>query len=219
MQNSLQFFTTKVYGLMTGALLVSGLTAYFVSQTPALTSFVNQTGVFIVLLILQLVLVFVVSGLWQKLSSAVATFLMFAYAILNGVLLNYIFLAYDLGSVLTIFLASAAFFLILALIGATTKLDLTKLGNIALIGLIVTIVVSLVNLFLRNDLLSLILDAVVVLFFVGITMYDAQRIRQVSELGNRAEINRLAVPLALSIYLDFINIFIRLLSLFGRSRD
>jgi len=210
----------KVYLWMTLALAVSGLTAYYIAgNEQMLMSIYSNSVVFWVLIIAELGLVFTLSAAVNKLSFPVAACLFAGYSILNGVTLSFIFVAYTYTSIATTFFVTAGTFAAMAVVGSITKRDLSKMGSILLMALIGLIIASVVNIFLKNTMMDLIVSAIGVLVFVGLTAYDAQKIRQMMEVyGNdvNSQTQKLAVMGALTLYLDFINLFLYLLRFFGR---
>lgn len=221
-ETSLAACLTGVYWWMTFALIVSGLTAYMVGTSQELTKiFVKNPGVFLVLAIVEIVMVIGITAGINKLSAATATALFILYAAINGLTLSVIFLAYTMGSIAVTFAVTAGTFGFMALIGTVTKKDLTSLGNLLLMALFGLIIASVVNIFWTNETLYWICTYAGVLIFVGLTAYDAQKIKQMYlNAGTaNAETNRkIAVLGALSLYLDFVNLLLYLLRLFGRRR-
>ena len=139
------------------------------------------------------------------------------YSFVSGLTFASIFVYYAIDSIMLIFLVAAVIFAVMALIGYTTNVDLTKLGTYLFFGLIAVLVVALINIFLNNSMVAMIVSIICVLVFIGITAYDVQKIKMLENSGLPKE--NLAIYGALDLYLDFINLFIHLLSLFGRSRD
>lgn len=210
-----------VYGWMTFALALSGLCAWLVGTTPNLAKTLLTGGLFWVLVIAEFVLVIVISAMINKLSAATATALFIAYAALNGVTLGFIFIAYTLGSVAVTFLVTAGTFAAMAVIGTVTKIDLSKMGSILFMALIGLIIASVVNIFWANSTLYWIVTYAGVLIFVGLTAYDVQKIRKLcmAAEGEGFEATRkIAIIGALELYLDFVNLMIYLLRIFGRRR-
>jgi FtsH-binding integral membrane protein len=210
----------QVYLWMTLGLALTGATAFFVASTDSIKQviFGNQI-VFWGLVIAELGLVFVISGLISRLSAAAATGLFFLYSALNGLTLASIFLVYNLGSIAGVFLITAGTFGVMSLYGITTKTDLTKIGNLLFMALIGMVIAGLVNIFIGSSVLSLIISVIGVVVFTGLTAYDAQRIKEMSTAALDGESEgKIAVLGALSLYLNFINLFLSLLRLFG-SRD
>lgn len=175
-------------------------------------------GFFPIVLIIEVVVVLLFSLLFKKLSPTAVTILFFVYAAVNGVSLSTIFFAYELNSIIAIFFISAAVFLIFALLGKYTKFDLTKIGNIALMALFACIAVSIINLFLGNDFIEYVLDWVILVLFFGITAYDVQKVKYLAE-SEAMDKEKIHIYAAMQVYLDFINIFLRILSIFGKRRD
>lgn len=210
----------KVYLWMTLALVVSGLSAYYVAgnEQLLLTLFSNSATLWI-LIIAELGLVFTLSAAINKLSFPVAACLFAGYSILNGVTLSFIFLAYSMTSIATTFFVTAGTFASMAIIGTITRRDLTKIGSLLFMALIGLIIAGVVNIFLHNSMMDLIVSAIGVLIFVGLTAYDAQKIKQQMEAYGtevNSQTQKLAILGALSLYLDFINLFLYLLRFFGK---
>ena len=170
------------------------------------------------LIIGEFALVFGVSAAINKLSLTTATLMFILYSVINGALLSYIFLAYTASSVATVFFITAGTFAAMAIVGYTTKTDLSSMGKILFMALIGLIIATIVNLFIKSSGFTLILSYVGVLIFVGLTAWDSQKIKQMllqaPDAGEGAQ--KLALLGALTLYLDFINLFIYLLRIFGR---
>ena len=209
----------KVYVWMTLALVITGFTAYGVANSPGILQaiYTNQI-LFWGLIIAEFALVFGVSAAINKLSLTTATLMFILYSVINGALLSYIFLAYTASSVATVFFITAGTFGAMAVVGYTTKTDLSSMGKILFMALIGLIIATIVNLFIKSDGLTMILSYVGVLIFVGLTAWDSQKIKQMllqaPDAGEGAQ--KLALLGALTLYLDFINLFIYLLRIFGR---
>lgn len=209
----------KVYVWMTLALVITGLTAYGVATSPGILQaiYTNQI-LFWGLIIAEFALVIGVSAAINRLSLSMATLMFILYSVINGALMSYIFLAYTASSVATVFFITAGTFAVMAFIGYTTKTDLTSMGKILMMALIGLIIATIVNLFVKSSGFTLILSYVGVLIFVGLTAYDSQKIKemlmQAPDAGEGAQ--KLALLGALSLYLDFINLFIYLLRIFGK---
>ena len=210
----------NVYLWMCGALTITGLVAYYVASNPSVmySLFSNQM-VFYGLIIAEFVLVVALTAAINKISALTATLMFLVYSVINGLTLSAIFVIYTMGSIATTFFVTAGTFGIMAIYGSVTKTDLTKIGNICFMGLIGIIIAALVNIFLKNSMMDMIISIVGVLVFVGLTAYDTQKIKQM--LWN-AEVNdttqKLAVLGALTLYLDFINLFLHLLRLLGNRK-
>lgn len=210
----------KVYVWMTLALIITGITAYGVANSPGVlqTIYSNQI-LFWGLIIAEFALVIGVSAAINKLSLTVATLMFVLYSVINGALLSSIFLVYTQSSIATVFFITAGTFAAMAFIGYTTKTDLSSFGKYILMALIGVIIATLVNtFFVKSSVFDLILSYAGVLIFVGLTVYDSQKIKrmleQAPDAGEVAQ--KYALLGALSLYLDFINLFIYLLRIFGR---
>jgi len=209
----------KVYIWMTLALVITGFTAYGVASSPGLLQKITEQPIlFWGLIIAEFALVFGVSAAINRLSLTTATLMFILYSVINGALMSYIFLAYTASSITTVFFITAGTFGVMALIGYTTKADLSSMGKILFMALIGLVIATLVNVFVKSDGLTLILSYVGVLIFVGLTAWDSQKIKQMllqaPDAGEGAQ--KLALLGALTLYLDFINLFIYLLRIFGR---
>ena len=209
-------FLTMSFVWMFLALLVSAAAAAFVFTNSRALELVLQN--FFLLIIAELVFVFAISLGINRLGAMPALALLFAYALLNGLTMAVIVMAYTSESVLAAFLGASAIFGGAALYGVATKRDLTKLGGILFMGLIGLIVMSIVNIFVGGSQLSWIIGVVGVVIFTGLTAYDVQRINNggLSWIKTR---EAASVVGALALYLDFVNLFLMLLRVFGSSRD
>ena len=209
----------KVYVWMTLALVITGFTAYGVATSPGILQaiYTNQI-LFWGMIIAEFALVIGVSAAINRLSLTMATLMFILYSVINGALLSYIFLAYTASSIAMVFFITAGTFGAMAFIGYTTKTDLTKMGKIVMMALIGLVIATIVNLFIKSSGFTMILSYIGVLVFVGLTAYDAQKIKQMllqaPDAGEGAQ--KMALLGALSLYLDFINLFIYLLRIFGK---
>ena len=209
----------KVYVWMTLALIITGFTAYGVATTPSvLQAIYGNQILFWGLIIAEFALVLGVTAFINRLSLTTATLLFILYSVINGALMSYIFLAYTRSSVSIVFFVTAGTFATMAAIGYFTKTDLSSMGKILFMALIGLIIATVVNVFLKSDGLTMILSYVGVLIFVGLTAWDSQKIKNmlleapdVSE-----ETQKIALLGALTLYLDFINLFIYLLRILGK---
>ena len=211
----------KVYTWMALALVITGVTAYGVATTPSLIEAIVMNRVlFWGLVIAEFGLVFGISGMLHKLSLATATLMFIAYSVINGALLSVIFIVYTMDSIGMVFFITAATFGVMALIGYTTKTDLTKMGSILFMALIGLIIATVVNMFVHSSGLQLIISYAGVLIFVGLTAYDTQKIKQMLYEQDSADesAQKLALVSALSLYLDFVNLFIYLLRILGNRK-
>lgn len=206
---------SKTFLWMCFGLLVTFATGYFVSTSDVMLNNIYNGSGYIIFVIVELVLVFVLSARVMKMKPTTAKVCFLLYSFVSGLTFASIFIYYAVSSIIYIFLAAAITFAIMALIGYTTKLDLTKIGSYLLFALIAAILVSFINIFLNNSMIYLIVSVVCVLIFIGITAYDVQKIKNLEHSGLPEE--NLAIYGALDLYLDFINLFIHLLSIFGRS--
>ena len=204
------------------ALVITGVTAYGVATTPSLLiAIVTNKALFWGLIIAELALVFAVSGAINRLSLATATLLFVIYSVVNGATLSVIFLAYSMPAIIQTFFITAGTFGVMALVGYTTKTDLTSLGKLLFMALIGLVIATVVNMFVGSTGFDYILSYVGVLIFVGLTAYDTQKIKQMCMQAPDAgeHMQKLALLGALSLYLDFINLFLYLLRIFGNNKD
>ena len=211
----------KVYVWMSLALLITGMTAYYVATSPTiLTAILTNQILFWGLIIAELVLVFTVSAAINRLSLTTATLLFLLYSVINGATMSFIFLLYTMSSIATVFFIAAGSFATMAVIGYTTKKDLSSMGKFLFMGLIGIIIATLVNLFIKSDGLTMILSYAGVVVFVGLTAWDSQKIKQMLMQANDVDegTQKIALLGALSLYLDFINLFIYLLQILGKRR-
>lgn len=215
---------SRVYLWMTLGLVLTTVVSMWVLNTPAvLNFFFSRPLALIGLFVAQIALVIALVAAIQKLSSAAAAALFFLYAALNGITLSSIFMVYDIGTITMAFGVTAVVFVLLSIVGITTKQDLTRWGPILLFGLIGIIIATVVNMFLRSSALDLIITYAGVLIFMGLIVFDTKYIKQMTH--NAAAqgdvelvISRLSIIGALKLYLDFINLFLFLLRLLGRNR-
>lgn len=208
----------KVYLWMSMALLVTGLVAYYVaSDLQLLHAIFGTRGVFTGLIVAELALVIGLSAAINRISALVATLMFLAYSVLNGVVLSSIFVVYDLGSIATTFFITAGMFGGMALVGFFTKKDLSSMGRILYMAVWGLILALVVNLFLKNTMFDMLVSFAGVIIFAGITAYDSQKIKALLlDAPETEQSQKLAVIGALSLYLDFINIFLYLLRFFGK---
>lgn len=212
----------KVFIWMALALVITGVTAYGVATTPSLLiAIVTNKALFWGLIIAEFALVFAVSGAINRLSLATATLLFVLYSVVNGATLSVIFLAYSMPAIIQTFFITAGTFGVMALVGYTTKTDLTSLGKLLFMALIGLVIATVVNMFVGSTGFDYILSYVGVLIFVGLTAYDTQKIKQMCMQAPDAgeHMQKLALLGALSLYLDFINLFLYLLRIFGNNKD
>ena len=212
----------KVYTWMTLALVITGVTAWGVAHSPAILQMIMTNKIlFLCLLFAELILVWSVSAAINRLSLTTATLLFVLYSVLNGVTMSFIFLAYTYESVTNVFLITAGTFAAMAFFGYFTKTDLSSIGRILFMALIGLIIATLVNIFVKSSGFGMILNYLGVLIFVGLTAWDTQKIKNMlsmaEDTGETAQ--KVALMGALSLYLDFINLFIHLLRIMGNNRS
>lgn len=218
-------FLANVFMWMSGALATSALFAWVFASNPYLMSFlVGERGMTIfgyAVMFSPLLLVLALSFGWQRFSLPVIMGIFIAYAVLTGISLSFIFLLYTLGSIATVFLIASAMFGTMAVLGYTTQTDLTSFGSLMRMALFGIIIAVVVNWFLNSDTLSYIISVISVLVFTGLTAYDVQKLKHIGMSGNSdgMTMRKVAILGALELYLDFINLFLALLRLFGNRRD
>ncbi|RXP44819.1 Bax inhibitor-1/YccA family protein [Lutibacter sp. HS1-25] len=211
-------FMSKVYSWMTGALLITGLVAYYVASSPELINLiVGNKILFFGLIIAEIACVGYISARINKITAQTATGLFVGYSVLNGLTLSMIFLIYTASSIATTFFIAAGTFGIMSFYGYYTKRDLTSIGNLAFMALIGLIIASVVNMFLQSEMMYWITTYAGILIFVALIAYDTQKIKEMNIIGNEGteEDKKEAILGALSLYLDFINLFLYLLRIFG----
>jgi len=212
-------FMTKVYGWMTLALCITGITAFLTAINPEMVEllFSNSWTIWVLILGTFGLVGWLTIGI-QKMSASTATLVFLGYSLLNGLIFSSIFLTYTGGSIALTFFITAGTFGVMSAYGYFTKSDLTSIGNIAIMLLIGVIIASLVNMFMKSEMLFWIISYAGVAIFVALTAYDTQKIKEMNIIGNEgtAEDRKEAIVGALTLYLDFINLFLFLLRLFGR---
>ncbi|MCD4743556.1 MAG: Bax inhibitor-1/YccA family protein [Desulfobacteraceae bacterium] len=217
-------FLRSVYNWMTIGLALTGFTAYTVSQSPTLLNIIYGNPIIQILLFVGVLgLVFFLSSRIQKLSASTATTLFVVYATLMGVLLSYVFIRYTGTSIVSTFFICALTFGSFSVYGMVTKRDLTSLGSFMFMGLIGIIIASVVNIFIGSSVITMLISYIGVIIFVGLTAYDTQKLKEMSLTmpGNAtgAMVRKATIMGALTLYLDFINLFLMLLRIIGVSRD
>lgn len=224
LQASLAFpaLMRKVYLWMTLALVITAITAYGVATSPAAIQFIlGNRIVFFGLIIAEFALVFAVGGMINRLSITTATLLFTLYSVINGATLSIVLLAYTQESVTQVFFITAGTFAAMSAVGYLTKRDLSSVGRILFMALIGLIIATVVNIFWKNSGFMAILNYLGVLIFVGLTAYDTQKIKNMlltAEDGGEVG-QKMALLGALTLYLDFINLFLYLLRILGKARD
>ncbi len=215
-------FVSNVFSYMTIALLISGgVAAYFGLNESLFRSLMSVPGMMWILMLAPLAFVMIISFGFNKLSFPALLVIFLAYAATMGLSLSAIFVIFELGVIFKVFLITAGLFGTMAVLGYTTKTDLTAFGGILTMALIGIVIASLVNMFMGSETMDYIISCIGVLVFTGLTAYDVQKIKRIGagvEYGT-ATASKLALMGALSLYLDFVNLFIFLLRIFGRSSE
>jgi uncharacterized protein len=216
-----QRFMVRVYNWMTAGLGITGFMAFYISNSSAMMNIIFGNPIMpIALIITQIGLVFWLATRVMQMSASKATGVFMLYAGLTGITFSAIFMAYTTASIFSTFLVTAGTFGAMSLYGYTTKKDLTSWGSFLFMGLIGIIIASLVNMFMQSSMMHMIITYAGVLIFVGLTAYDTQKIKEMNILGNEGteEDTKEAIRGALTLYLDFINLFLMLLRLMGDRR-
>lgn len=213
-----------VYGWMAAALAVSGVVAWMIANAVVAGNMTLTPGLLMGCAIAELVLVLVLSAAVMKLTPAIAALLFVGYAALNGVTLSVLLLVYAKTTVQMAFFVAAGTFAAMAIVGTTTRRDLSGIGRYAVMALFGIVIATLVNFFMKSSGLDAILSYVAVAVFVALTAWDAQKVRMLANQEQNgtldsATINRLGILCALTLYLDFLNLFIYLLRILGRNRE
>ncbi len=222
-QTTERAFVANVFSLMSLALVISGVLAYWFGTTDLIgtirnTSTGSITGLGWVVMFAPLAFILVMNFGFNKLSYPALLAVYLGFSAVMGISISYIFLLYAMASIAKVFFITAGLFGTMAVIGYTTKTDLTKMGSMLMMALIGLVIASLVNLFMQSDTMSYVISCIGVLIFTGLTAYDTQKIKRIGagvEYGT-AEASKLAVMGATSLYLDFINLFMFLLRILGR---
>lgn len=220
-KTNVSIYLTRVYNWMAIALLATGLVAYYTASSPQMTNIIlGSKVVFFGIIIGELLLVIYLSKAIHKLSQSTAIMLFMLYAVLNGLTMSAIFLVYTSGSIASTFYITAGTFGVMSLYGYYTKRDLTSIGNLAFMALIGIIIASIVNFFFQSEMMGWIITYLGVAIFVGLTAYDTQKLKELGARGfeNGDSMERMAIMGALTLYLDFINLFLFLLRIFGDRR-
>ncbi len=217
-------FIRSVYNWMGLGLGLTAVVAMMVANSPTLLKIIfgNQL-IFFGLIIAELVMVFTIAGRIQRIQASTATSLFLIYSILNGATLSVIFLAYTRAVIANTFFVCAAMFVTSSVYAMTTKRDLTSWGSFLFMGLIGIVIASVVNLFVHSSAMSMIISYIGVIVFVGLTAYDTQKLKAMATdtaiISGSETARKGAIVGALALYLDFINLFLMLLQIFGGQRD
>ena len=206
----------RVYGHMGLAVLVSMIASMIVASSPALMAVLFGTGLKWIIMFAPLVAVLGMSLAYEKMSKSTIQILLYAFAVLMGVSFATIFVVFKIGSIVSAFMGGAILFGTLSFYGYFTKKDLSSWGTFLLVGLIAVILASIVNIFIGSSALAMTVSAIAILVFLGLTAYDTQRIREMVTYENDGKMEIMG---ALSLYLNFINIFLSLLQLFGNRNE
>ena len=215
----LRSYMLRIYNYMATGLGLTGLTAYFVAITPSLFNAIYGTPLYWIVALAPLGFVFYLSARLHKISFSTAQTVFWIFSGVMGLSMAYIFIAFTGASFARVFFITAGTFAGMSLYGYTTKKDLSGWGSFLFMGLIGIIIASIVNIFLKSPMLYYVISWIGVLVFVGLTAYDTQRIKEMYYASDHPEISgKKAIMGALKLYLDFINLFIMLLHIFGQRR-
>lgn len=221
-RSGLQTYMAQVYGWMTVGLLLTAFIAWYAAHSPAFIELLYTNRLFFFgLVIAQLAVVFVLSGLINRLSAGVMTTLFMLYSALTGLTLSSIFIVYTYSSIASTFVVTGGMFGVMSLWGYTTKRDLSGWGNMLFMALIGIILASLVNFWLKSEALMWAVTYIGVVVFVGLTAYDTQKLKNIGEqidVRDSSNLRKYSILGALTLYLDFINLFLMLLRIFGNRR-
>ena len=207
---------TKVFGWMALALGITALVSMLTIRTGLIKPILTNSIIFFGLIIGELAMVWILSGKIESMALGTAKLIFFSYAAVNGLTFSAIFIAYTGTSITTTFAITAGIFAFMAVYGYSTDQDLTSFGSFALMGIVGIIIASIVNIFLQSTMLYWIITYAGVILFTGLIAYDTQKIKNLAQSGRASE--KIAVLGALSLYLDFINLFIFLLRIFGKRK-
>jgi FtsH-binding integral membrane protein len=206
----------RVYGHMSVAVIISMLASLLVASSPAVMAVLFGTGLKWVVMFAPLVAILGMSLAYERMSKNTLQFLLYGFAVLMGLSFSTIFIVYQIGSIVSAFMGAAILFGTLSFYGYFTKKDLSSWGTFLIVGLIALIITSIVNIFIGSSVLAMTLSAIAIIIFLGLTAYDTQRIREMVTYENDGKAEVMG---ALSLYLNFINIFLSLLQLFGNRND
>ena len=207
---------TKIYGWMFIGLMISAITAYLVSTNGNMVYNIYKTGTYLILSIIEIGVCIWLSAGIRKMQITTARILFCLYSFLTGLTFSAIFIAFRIDSIVAIFALTSLIFAIMSLIGKFTTMDLTKISTILFTGLIVIIIASFINIFVGSQTFDLGIAVLGIIIFMGYIAFDVQKIKYIAQT---LEEDKASIICAFELYLDFINIFIKLLSLFGKNRD
>ena len=208
---------SKTFLWMFIGLFITFVTGYGVSHNETMIINIFKNSTYIILAIIELALVMFLSARVTKMNKTTARIFFILYSFISGLTFSSIFIVYEIISIIYIFLIAAVVFLIFGLIGYYTKIDLTKFGSFLMMALLALIICIIINIFIGSTTFDLVLSAICILIFIGFTAYDVQKIKQLAY--ENIDEDNLAIIGALNLYLDYINIFLNLLSLFGDSKN
>lgn len=214
-------FLSRVYAWMGFGLALTAVVSFYTVSTPAIMNAIfTDMGLFYFLIIAEFAMVLGFTFLVNRVSPTVAALMFVAYAAMNGLTLSVIFLVYTAASIVSSFFITAGMFGAMSIYGAVTKRDLTGMGSFAFMGLIGVIIASVVNLFMRSDAASWVISFCAVVVFTLLTAYDTQKAKAMGQYftSDSADSRKASIGMALTLYLDFINLFLNLLRIFGRRR-
>lgn len=221
-QTQVKTFMYNVYGLMSGALLTTAATAYACAHSQTFVNAILTSSMPLILIIVaQFALLIALNSLIKRISFGTAVLLFMLFAISIGLSTSTIFLVYTEESIFMTFLVCAGMFGVMSVYGYVTRTDLSTAGNVAFMGLIGLIIASLINMFMQSTQFQLIISAVGVLIFTVLTAYDTQRLKMLASslFADRETVAKISVIGALTLYLDFINLFLFLLQFMGKKRN
>ena len=218
--SAVSIYMRQVYMWMTAGLAITAVTAFAVASSPDLQmAILGNMVIMIALIVAQFGMVIALGAAIHKMSATTATAVFIAYSALTGLTLSSIFVVYPIGSIANAFLTATGTFLAMSVYGTVTKRDLTGMGNFLMMGIIIA---SIVNIFLASSMMDFVISCIGVLIFTGLTAYDTQKLRAFgmnAPVDDATAMRRGALLGALELYLDFINLFLMLLRLFGGNRD
>jgi len=207
---------SRVYGHMGLAVVTSMIVSFLIGTSPALMAFFFTGAMKWIVIFAPLVAVLAVSFAWEKFSKSALTAFLHGFAALMGLSFATIFVAFKMGSIVSAFMSAAVLFGVMSLYGYFTKKNLDTIGQYLFVGLIAIVIASIVNIFIGSSLFQMVISAMAVIVFLGLTAYDTQKIRELVSVDNDG---RAEVMGALTLYLDFINLFLSLLQIFGGRRE
>ena len=205
---------SKVFKWFSLGLFITFVTAYLVSTNVNMLGLIFNGVGYVLIIILELVLAIWLTTRIRKMDSGITKILYIAYSVLTGLTFSSIFIVYELSSIIWVFLATSIIFLVFSIVGKNSKMDLSKMGTYLMIGLLSVIIISIINIFIMNNTLDMMLCIISIVIFVGYISYDVNKIIRYYD-----DTDNMAIVGAFELYLDFINIFIDLLRLFGRERN